>query len=59
MKSYMKLLTAIALAVVALGGCVVVPVDHGYRGEPYYHNYYHDGDRYDGYYRDDRYHDHG
>lgn len=62
----MKITSAVALAAVLLGGCVVVPLgyDDGYYHRHYYHDhYYHDGYwwhgryRYDGAYFPDR--DHG
>ena len=53
----MKIALAIGVLIVSLGGCAIVPVDYGYRGDrsySYYHGdgYYY-GDRY--YYRGDRY----
>jgi hypothetical protein len=45
----MKLVLAIGiLLATTLGGCAVVPLDYGYRGEARYH-------RGDGHYRGDRY----
>jgi len=44
----MKIILVIGVLIATLGGCAVVPVDYGYRGE---RNYYR-GDRY---YAGDRY----
>ena len=47
----MKLVLAIAVIITSLGGCAIVPVDYGYRGDGFYR-----GDRsYRGYYRGDAY----
>jgi hypothetical protein len=54
----MKIALAISALIAALGGCVIVPVDYGYRGDrPYYRGGgYYGGDRYyRGYYRGDGY----
>jgi hypothetical protein len=44
----MKIALAIGVLIASLGGCAIVPIDYGYRGD---RNYY----RGDGYYRGDRY----
>ena len=53
-----RLLMTIGVVIASLGGCAIVPVDYGYRGDrSYYRNdgYYY-GDRYNrGYYRGDGY----
>jgi hypothetical protein len=54
----MKIALAIGVLIASLGGCVVVPVDYGFRGDRSYYrgdgHYY--GDRYyRGYYRGDGY----
>ena len=59
----MKIALAIALLIASLGGCAIVPLDYGYRGDGYYRgDRYYRGDyrgeyRGDGYYyyRGDRY----
>ena len=55
----MKALLALAVLAATLGGCAIVPLDYGYRGDRgYYREGYRDGyyrDRYRGYYRDDYY----
>ena len=54
----MKIALVIGILIASLGGCVVVPLDYGYRGDRSYYRgdgqYY--GDRYyRGYYRGDGY----
>ena len=54
----MKIALAIALLIASLGGCAIVPVDYGYRGDRHYYRSdgYYGGDRYyRGYYRGDTY----
>jgi len=51
----MKIILVIGVLIATLGGCAVVPVDYGYRGERNYYrgDRYYAGDRYSrGYYRD-------
>ena len=68
----MKIALAIALLIASLGGCAIVPVDYGYRGDRHYYrsdgyygtNRYYRGDTYysyrgDRYYRSYAYRDHG
>ena len=50
----MKTALTIGVLVVSLGGCAIVPVDYGYRGDRSHYQYR--GDRYHGgYYRGDSY----
>jgi hypothetical protein len=54
----MKIALAIGVLIASLGGCAIVPVDYGYKGDRSYYRgdgrYY--GDRYyRGYYRGDGY----
>ena len=52
----MKIVLVIGVLIASLGGCAVVPVDYGYRGERHYYrgDGYYSGDRYyRGYYRGD------
>ena len=53
----MKIALAIGVLIASLGGCAIVPLDYGYRGDRSYYRsdgYY--GDRYHrGYYRGDAY----
>jgi len=54
----MKIALAISVLIASLGGCAIVPVDYGYRGDR--HSYrgdaYYGSDRYyRGYYRGDTY----
>ena len=55
----MKIILAIAVLIGSLGGCAIVPLDYGYRGDGYYRgdSYYRGDYRRDGYYdyRGDRY----
>ena len=54
----MKIALAIGVLIASLGGCAIVPVDNGYRGERYSYRSdgYYGGDRYyRGYYRGDIY----
>jgi len=64
----MKIALAIGVLIASLGGCVIVPADHGYSDRSYYRSdrhyggyyrgdgYYYGGDRY---YRSYSYRDHG
>ena len=58
MRCTYRLLIAIGVLIASLGGCAIVPVDYGYRGDRSYsrsEGYYY-GDRCNrGYYRGDRY----
>jgi len=62
-----KILLAIGVLIVSLGGCAIVPVDYGYRGERNYnrgdgysHGDYRGYQRGDGnYYRGNGYQEHG
>jgi hypothetical protein len=54
----MKIILVIGVLIASLGGCAVVPVDYGYRGDRQYYrgDGYYSGDRYNrGYYRGDGY----
>ena len=54
----MKIILVIGVLIASLGGCAVVPVDYGYRGERQYNrgDGYYSGDRYNrGYSRGDGY----
>ena len=64
----MKIALTIGILVASLGGCAIVPVDYGYRGDGYYRGDrssrgYYRGDVYsyrgDRYYRSYSYRDHG
>ena len=54
----MKIALAIGVLIASLGGCAIVPLDYGYRGDRSYYrgDGYYSGDRYNrGYYRGDGY----
>jgi hypothetical protein len=52
----MKIALVIGVLIASLGGCAIVPVDHGYRADRSYSHYGGDGYYYgDRYYRADRY----
>jgi hypothetical protein len=51
----MKIALVIGVLIASLGGCAIVPVDYGYRGDRAYSHYRGDGYYYgDRYYRGDR-----